>query len=110
VAIAIKKYQMAQVPAVAPTDVTALTRLVRNDLGQDSLNEALFMRPGQVITDVLVATDEKVVDGAVRGIGRLAIGSGATLRKSQTGFARSYAAFILIGAIALIAGIWVVTQ
>ncbi len=110
VAIAIKKYQMAEVPAVAPTDVTALTRLVRNDLGQDSLNEALFMRPGQVITDVLVATDEKVVDGAVRGIGRLAIGSGATLRKSQTGFARSYAAFILIGAIALIAGIWVVTQ
>ena len=110
VAIAIKKYQMADVPAVAPTDVTSLTRLVRNDLGQDSLNEALFMRPGQVITDVLVATDEKVVDGAVRGVGRLAIGSGATLRKSQTGFARSYAAFILIGAIALIAGIWVVTQ
>ena len=110
VAIAVKKYQLAEVAAVAPTDVTALTRLVRNDLGQDSINEALFMRPGQVITDVLVATDEKVVDGAVRGMGRLAIGSGATLRRSQTGFARSYAAFILIGAIALIAGIWVVTQ
>jgi NADH-quinone oxidoreductase subunit L len=59
---------------------------------------------------VLVATDDKVVDGAVRGVGRLALGSGSALRKSQTGFARSYAAFILIGAIALIAGIWVVTQ
>jgi NADH-quinone oxidoreductase subunit L len=38
------------------------------------------------------------------------MGSGSTLRKTQTGFARSYAALILIGAVLLIAGIWVVTQ
>jgi NADH-quinone oxidoreductase subunit L len=31
------------------------------------------------------------------------------LRRSQSGFARSYAALILVGAVALIAGIWVVT-
>ena len=68
------------------------------------------MRPGQALTGLLVKTDEKVVDGAVRGVGRMAIGSGAALRKSQSGFARAYAAFILIGAVALIAGIWVVTQ
>jgi NADH-quinone oxidoreductase subunit L len=51
-----------------------------------------------------------VVDGAVRGIGRTALGAGSVLRKTQTGFARSYAALILIGAIVLIAGIWVITQ
>jgi NADH-quinone oxidoreductase subunit L len=110
VAIALRKYQFAEVEGVAPENVSIFTRLARRDLGQDAFNEAVFMRPGQTLTEVLVKTDENVIDGAVRGVGRLAIGSGSVLRKSQTGFARSYAAFILIGAIALIAGIWVVTQ
>ena len=52
---------------------------------------------------------ESVIDGAVHGIGKMALGSGSFLRKSQTGFVRSYAALILIGAVALIAAIWVVT-
>jgi len=77
---------------------------------QDSINESLFMRPGQALTRLLVKGDEKVIDGAVRGIGQAALSSGASLRKSQNGFARSYAALILLGAVALIAGIWVVTQ
>jgi NADH-quinone oxidoreductase subunit L len=110
VTIAIIKYQRNEVDRVAPTNVSVFTRLARRDFGQDAINETLFMRPGQVLTDVLVKSDEKVIDGAVRGIGRMAIGSGAVLRKSQSGFARSYAAFILIGAILMIAGIWVVTQ
>jgi NADH-quinone oxidoreductase subunit L len=110
VAIALAKYQFADVDREAPTQVSGLTRFVRNDLGQDSFNEAVFMRPGQVLTDVLVKADEKVVDGAVHGVAGAAIGAGSALRNTQTGFARSYAALILIGAIALIAGIWVVTQ
>jgi len=110
VAIAIAKYQLSDVDAVAPTEVSGLTRFVRKDLGQDSFNEAVFMRPGQHLTDLLVKTDEKVVDGAVRGVGSLAIGSASVLRRTQTGFARSYAALIMIGALLLIAGIWVVTQ
>jgi NADH-quinone oxidoreductase subunit L len=110
VSIAIIKYQRNEIARVAPTNVSIFTRLARKDFGQDAVNETLFMRPGQAITDVLVKSDDRVIDGAVRGIGRMAIGSGATLRKSQSGFARSYAAFILIGAILMIAGIWVVTQ
>jgi NADH-quinone oxidoreductase subunit L len=110
VAIAIKKYQLSKVEAVAPQDVSIFTRIARKDLMQDSFNEAVFMRPGQALTSLLVKGDESVIDGAVRGIGRTALGAGDTLRKTQTGFARSYAALILIGAIALIAGIWVVTQ
>ncbi len=110
VSIAIIKYQRNEIDRVAPTNVSIFTRLARRDFGQDAINETLFMRPGQVLTDVLVKSDDKVIDGAVRGIGRMAIGSGAVLRKSQSGFARSYAAFILIGAILMIAGIWVVTQ
>ena len=110
VAIAIVKYQLAEVDSVAPQDVSIFTRIARKDLMQDSFNEAVFMRPGQALTALLVKGDESVVDGAVRGVGRTALGASAALRKTQTGFARSYAALILIGAVALIAGIWVVTQ
>ena len=77
---------------------------------QDRFNEAVYMRPGQALTDVLVKTDEAVIDGAVRGVGRAALGSGASLRRIQSGFVRSYAMLILIGAVALVAAIWVVTQ
>jgi NADH-quinone oxidoreductase subunit L len=58
----------------------------------------------------LVATDEAVIDGAVRGVGTIALGSGSALRGLQNGFVRSYAALILIGAVALVAAIWVVVQ
>ena len=110
VAIAIMKYQLSEVDSVAPQNVSIFTRIARKDLMQDSFNEAVFMRPGQALTSLLVKGDEKIVDGAVRGVARTALGAGAVLRQTQTGFARSYAALILIGAIALIAGIWVVTQ
>jgi NADH-quinone oxidoreductase subunit L len=36
--------------------------------------------------------------------------SGSALRGLQNGFVRSYAALILLGAVALIAAIWVVVQ
>jgi len=110
VAIAVRKYQLAEVETKAPQDVSVFTRIARKDLMQDSFNEAVFMRPGQALTSLLVKGDENVVDGAVRGVGRTALGAGAVLRQTQTGFARSYAALILIGAIVLIAGIWVVIQ
>ena len=108
--IALVKYQFSDVDAEAPNQVSILTRLARKDLLQDSLNESVFMRPGQVLTRLLVKGDDTVVDGTVRLVGRTALSAGAELRKSQTGFARSYAVLILIGAVALIAGIWVVTQ
>ena len=108
--IAITKYQLSDVDAVAPQNVSLFTEFARKDLLQDSFNEAVFMRPGQALTALLVKGDDKVIDGAVRGIAETVLGTGSTLRKTQTGFARSYAALILIGAIGLIAAIWVVTQ
>ena len=110
VAIALFKYQFSEVSKETPQDVSIFTRLARRDLGQDAFNEAVFMRPGQGLTTLLVKADESVVDGAVRSVGSIALGSGSVLRKIQTGFARSYAALILVGAVALIAAIWVITQ
>jgi NADH-quinone oxidoreductase subunit L len=110
VTAALMKYQFKSVDAIAPSDVSLATRLARNDLGQDLINETIFMRPGQALTQGLVIVDEKVIDGAVHGIGAMAVGSGATLRRTQSGYVRSYAALILVGALVLLAAIWVVTQ
>ena len=109
VAIAVIKYQLSEIDNVAPEKVSIFTRIARRDLLQDDVNEALFMRPGQALTSALVKIDGSVVDGAVRGVGKMALGSGSALRETQTGFVRSYAVLILIGAAALIAAIWVVT-
>ena len=110
VAIALLKYQFKDVAAVAPSEVSWATRFARNDLGQDAFNEAVFMRPGQALTRGLVTIDEVVIDGAVHGVGAMAVGSGSTLRRTQSGYVRSYAALILVGALALLTAIWVVTQ
>jgi NADH-quinone oxidoreductase subunit L len=110
IAIAFMMYVRRPVEAVAPENVSALTRIARQDLLQDAANEAIFMRPGQALTKTLVTVDEKVIDGAVHGVGAMAIGSGAGLRKSQTGYVRSYSALILVGAAAIVLGIWVITQ
>ena len=109
VAIAVIKYQLSEVDSVAPEKVSIFTRIARRDLLQDDVNEALFMRPGQALTSALVKVDDSVVDGAVRGVGKMTLGSGSALRETQTGFVRSYAVLILIGAASLIAAIWVVT-
>ena len=110
ISIAVMMYVRRPVENVAPENVSALTKIVRQDLLQDEANEAIFMRPGQALTNSLVTIDEKVIDGAVHGVGAMAIGSGAGLRKTQTGYVRSYSALILVGAAAIVFGIWVITQ
>jgi NADH-quinone oxidoreductase subunit L len=109
VGIAILKYLRTEVPLVAPENVSVFTKIARRDLLQDDFNEAVFMRPGQKLTAALVVADNAVIDGAVRGVAALTKGSGSVLRGTQTGFVRSYAMWILLGAIGLIAAIWVVT-
>jgi NADH-quinone oxidoreductase subunit L len=110
ISIAVMMYVRRPVENVAPENVSPFTRIARQDLLQDAANEAIFMRPGQSLTKTLIAVDEKVIDGAVHGVGAMAIGSGAGLRKSQTGYVRSYSALILVGAAAIVLGIWVITQ
>jgi len=110
IAIAFVKYSRQEVASVAPDDVSVFTKIARQDLLQDRFNETVFMRPGQVLTTTLVATDETVIDGTVRAVGKIAMGSGSALRGLQNGFVRSYAALILLGAVALVAAIWVVVQ
>jgi NADH-quinone oxidoreductase subunit L len=76
---------------------------------QDDANEFMFMRPGQKLTEVLVKTDDKVIDGVVRGVAASTIGSARGMRKLQTGYVRNYALLILLGALAAFVAILVVT-
>ena len=108
VAIAFLKYSRQEVAGVAPENVSVFTKIARQDLMQDRFNEVLFMRPGAQLTQVLVKTDEVIIDGAVRGVGQFAMNSSSLLRGVQSGFVRSYAALIFVGAALLIGAIWVV--
>ena len=108
VGIALAKYR-GELSATAPQDVNIFTRVARRDLLQDDANEFLFMRPGQKLTEVLVKTDEKVIDGVVRGVGASAVGSARGMRKLQTGYVRNYALLILIGALLALVTVLVVT-
>ncbi len=107
VAFAVIKYRT--VPSVAPEDVSIFTKAARKDLYQDSLNEALLMRPGQKLTSGLVYTDDTLVDGAVRSVGFTLATVSGWVRKLQNGYVRTYALVMLIGLLALIATIWMVT-
>jgi len=110
VSIAIAKYGRGkEIPTVAPSDVTIWTKVARRDLLQDEINETLFMRPGQELTKALAIVDEKVIDGAVRGVGSLTLDVASGVRKTQTGFVRSYALWIIVGALAILAAITLVT-
>ncbi|MEY4104658.1 MAG: hypothetical protein RLZZ478_21 [Actinomycetota bacterium] len=108
VAIAIMKYR-GDVPTTAPENVSSLTKAARRDLLQDDFNEAVLMRPGQALTKVLVATDEKVIDGAVRVVAGAAVGSARGLRTIQSGYVRNYSLLIILGVAVLIAAVWVIT-
>ncbi len=53
--------------------------------------------------------DEGVIDGTVNGVGRVARESGSELREIQSGNARSYATWVVIGAVGvtvLMIGLW----
>jgi NADH-quinone oxidoreductase subunit L len=96
-------YLRRDVPEVAPTKVGPLTYAARRDLFGDAFNEAVFMRPGQWLTRSLVWFDNRIIDGAVGGTAAVFGGLSARSRRIQTGFARSYALSMLLGAVLVVA-------
>ena len=74
----------------------------RKDLYGDALNESLIMRPGQWLTRLSVYFDNRGVDGLVNSLAALVGGSSGRLRRLQTGFVRSYAMLMFLGAFMVI--------
>jgi NADH-quinone oxidoreductase subunit L len=109
VSIAIKKYR-GEIASEAPIKVNILTKAARRDLYQDDLNEAAFMRPGQSLVKSLLNFDYKVLDGLVRLVGGISVGAGQSLRKFQNGYVRSYALMMVVGVLALLITVWLMTS
>lgn len=101
--VAYQKYGRADIPRVAPVQVSALTTAARRDLYGDAFNEEVFMRPGAQLTEALVEVDNAGVDGSVNALATLVSRTSNRLRALQTGFARSYALSMLAGATLLVA-------
>jgi NADH-quinone oxidoreductase subunit L len=102
VAAGVLLFERRAVPVLAPSQVSVLTKANRRNLYTDAANEAVFMRPGQWLTRLLVFADNFGVDGAVRGIAAGVGGLSGRMRRLQTGFVRSYALSMLGGAVLLV--------
>jgi NADH-quinone oxidoreductase subunit L len=105
IGVAYRIYASRPVPATAPAEVSVLTVAARRDLYGDAFNEKVFMRPGGQVTRALVEIDNRGVDGSVNALAALVSRISDGLRGLQTGFARSYALSMLVGAALVAAAI-----
>jgi NADH-quinone oxidoreductase subunit L len=90
-------YGRQEVPQTAPAG-GPLTVAARESLYGDAVNESAFMRPGQYLTRFLVFFDNRIIDGFVNGFAAMVGGLSSRGRRTQTGFARSYALSMFVGA------------
>jgi NADH-quinone oxidoreductase subunit L len=81
---------------------SVVTVAARERLWADAFNESFLMRPGQWLTRGLVFFDNRGVDGTVNGLGAGLGGSSSRLRRTQTGFVRSYALSMLLGTVSVL--------
>jgi len=100
-------YGRREVPVTAPRG-NPITVAARKDLYGDVLNESVLMRPGQWLTRLSVFFDNRGVDGLVNTIAATMGGSSGRMRKLQTGFVRSYALSMLVGAVLLVGALLLV--
>ncbi len=101
ISIAWALYGRREVPVTAPAGRFA-TVAARKDLYGDAINESVLMRPGQWLTRLSVYFDNRGVDGVVNTIAATMGGTSGRLRRLQTGFVRSYALSMFVGAVLLV--------
>src|SRR6266567_2942614 len=106
-AIAWAMYGRREVPVRAPAGRFA-TVAARKDLYGDAIHESVLMRPGQWLTRLSVYFDNRGVDGLVNTLAATMGGTSGRLRRLQTGFVRSYAAAMFLGAVLLVGALLLV--
>ena len=100
-----------ETPKKLAQSVRGLYTLVLHKYYIDELYNAVIVQPLLWISTNLLwkVIDEGAIDGTVNGIGRGMRESGAHMRQIQSGNARSYATWVVIGAVGvtvLMLGIW----
>jgi NADH-quinone oxidoreductase subunit L len=100
-------YGRREVPVTAPRG-SLVTVAARRDLYGDAINESVLMRPGQWLTRLSVYFDNRGVDGLVNTVAAAMGGSSGRMRKIQTGFVRSYALSMLVGAVLVVGALLLV--
>ncbi len=102
VALGWAMYGRVPVPETAPRG-NPLVVAARNELYGNTINESLAMRPGQWLTRLSVYFDNRGLDGLVNSLAALVGGTSGRWRRLQTGFVRSYALSMFLGAVVVVA-------
>lgn len=103
--VAARLYARREVPVTAP-EGSALTRAARRDLYADRLNETLLMRPGHALATATAVVDRRVVAGAATGVAAAVGEASARGRFLQSGLTRTYALYMLAGAVLVLAAVF----
>jgi NADH-quinone oxidoreductase subunit L len=82
----------------------ALYTTLLNKYWVDEIYDSLFVQPIKILSTYLLwkFCDATVIDGAVNGTGQMIRSTGGLLRRLQSGSTRSYAAWILFGAVVVV--------
>ena len=99
-----RQYGSKPVPVDAPSG-NWLTRAARRDLYGDLVNEVVVVRPSFTLARWLTWFDSSWIDGFVNGSAAFVGGASGRLRRTQSGFARSYALSMLGGAVLIVAAL-----
>ncbi len=97
------------IPATAPASTNPFTVAGRNVLFGDAINDTLVVNPTYKLGDGIVLADDKLIDGVVDGSSKGFGGLSGVWRKMQTGYARSYALTMVLGAV-LVGVVLILTQ
>lgn len=100
--LAWRMYGAAEVPTAVPAG-NALTEAARRDLYQDEINGTLFVAPAAALAKGATGGDRTLIDGIVKGVALGSAGLGALVAKTQTGYVRGYASYILGGVVVALA-------
>ena len=102
-----------EAPKKLAASMHALYTLLLNKYYVDEIYAALIVTPLMWISRNVLwhVVDEGLIDGTVNGVANLARETGGEARKLQSGNARSYATWVIIGAVGftvLLLGLWMV--
>jgi NADH-quinone oxidoreductase subunit L len=94
------------IPKALATTFHGLYELIYNKYFVDELYDATVVRPLIDGSRELLwrTADAELIDGAVNGVGKTARSIGGVLKLLQSGFIRSYAAWVVAGSIAIVVG------